>query len=96
MITTIRRPVIKPCPHRKETDAGELVIIFHGAAPELHALAAQVDELSARSVTHEVFTAAVIELVPDAVVTTTWSTGPWSVEVTGGAVLREPVDSGGA
>ena len=79
--TTIRRPVIKQCPFKDETDAGELVITFAGDAPELHGLAAKVDALNAEPVSHEDFTAAVAALVPDARVVTTWNTGPWSVEV---------------
>jgi len=87
MKTTIRRPVIKRCPFKDETDAGELVIVFDGEAPELHALAAAIDRLCEQPVTHEAFTAAVAELVPEAMVTTTWSTGPWATEVTEGATL---------
>ena len=87
MITTIRRPVIKRCPFKDETDAGELVITFDGEAPELHALAAAIDQLCQEPVTHEAFTAAVAELVPDAKVTTTWSTGPWAAEVTESATF---------
>ena len=95
---TLKRPVIKRCPFRDETDAGELIIVLPLEAPELHNLAAQVDALCADAVTHEDFTAFVAALVPGAAVSTTWSTGPWSVEVTGGdiALLRERVDSGGA
>ncbi len=81
MITVIRRPVIKTCPYKDETDAGELVIAFPGPAPELHDLAAQVDALCAKPVSHEDFTASAAALVPGAQVTTTWNTGPWSVEV---------------
>lgn len=81
MITTIRRPVIKRCPFVGETDAGELVITFPGEAPELHNLAGQVDALCAEPISHEEFTASVAAMVPDAHVVTTWSTGPWSVEV---------------
>ena len=87
MKTTITRPVIKRCPFRDETDAGVLKIVFDGEAPELHALAAAIDRLCGEPVTHEAFTAAVAELVPNAMVTTTWSTGPWTAEVTDGAVL---------
>jgi hypothetical protein len=83
MKTTIRRPVIKRCPFRGETDSGELVITFDGPAPELHALAAQVDVLCAAAVTHEDFTGQVVALVPGAEVTTAWNTGPWFVEVSG-------------
>lgn len=81
MITTLRRPVIKRCPFRDETDTGELVIVIDGEAPELHAFGAQVDKLAGEPVTHEQFTAAVADLLPGAKVTTTWHTGPWSVEV---------------
>jgi hypothetical protein len=81
MKTTIRRPVIKQCPFRNETDTGELVIIFNGGAPELHGLAASVDSIAADPITHEEFTRRVTALVPEAIsVTTTWHTGPWSVE----------------
>jgi hypothetical protein len=85
MITTIRRPVIKRCPFRDETDAGELVITFAGEAPELHALAAEIDALCTGPVSHEDFTRAVYALAPGAsLVVTTWSTGPWAVKVTEG------------
>jgi hypothetical protein len=84
---TITRPVIKRCPFKDETDAGVLKIVFDGEAPELHALAADIDRLCAEPVTHEAFTAAVAELVPEAMVTTTWSTGPWAAEVIEGAEL---------
>ena len=95
---TIRRPVIKRCPFKPETDAGELVITFPEDAPELHGLAGQVDRLCAEPVTHEEFTRAVADLLePGALVTTTWHTGPWSVEVREGPgaadadqVVREP------
>jgi hypothetical protein len=85
VITTIRRPVIKRCPFKDETDAGELVITFAGEAPELHALAAEIDALCAGPVSHEAFTKAVYALIPAAsLVVTTWNTGPWSVEITEG------------
>ena len=50
--------------------------------PELHNLAAEVDKLCTKPVSHEQFTAAVAALVPEAQVVTTWNTGSWSVEVT--------------
>jgi len=82
MRTTIRRPVIKLCPFKDETDAGELIIMFPGEAPELHALAAKVDALAAGPVSHEDFTSAVAALLPaGSQVATTWNTGPWSVRV---------------
>lgn len=84
---TIMRPVLKRCPFKDETDAGVLKIVFDGEAPELHALSAAIDRLCEEPVTHEAFTAAVAELVPGAMVTTTWSTGPWAAEVTEGPVL---------
>jgi hypothetical protein len=83
MRTTIRRAVIKPCPHRNETDSGELVIVFDGPAPELHALAAKIDALCTAAVTHEDFTGQVAALLPAAEVRTAWNTGPWFVEVSG-------------
>jgi hypothetical protein len=82
MATTITRPVIKRCPHRDETDAGQLTITFPGHAPELHDLAAKVDALCELPITHEAFTDHIRALVPGAHVETTWHTGPWSVEVT--------------
>lgn len=78
---TVRRPVVKRCPHRDEIDAGELEITFTGDAPELHSLAAHVDAAAGEPVTHEEFTRQIAALVPGAHVTTRWSTGPWSVEV---------------
>lgn len=78
----VRRPVIKRCPFKDETDAGELVITFPGDAPELHTLAGQVDKLCAEPITHEEFTRAIAVMLGDEVqVSTTWNTGPWSVEV---------------
>ncbi len=91
MVTvTLRRPVIKRCPYRDETDAGDLVVVLDGEAPELHDLAAQVDALCAEPITHEQFTDRLAALLPaGARVTTTWHTGPWAVEVeAAGAVLR--------
>ena len=83
---TIRRPVMKQCPFKDETDAGELIITFPGAAPELHNLSELVDSMFAGPVTHEEFTRAVADMLGgEAKVTTTWQTGPWSVEVTEGA-----------
>lgn len=97
--TIIRRPVIKRCPFKDEIDAGELVITIPGEAPELHALAEQVDALAAEPVSHEEFTTRVSALLaPGAEVMTTWHTGPWSVEVReevparGDQVVREPDD----
>jgi hypothetical protein len=82
MITVIRRPVIKQCPYKHETDAGELTVTIPGPAPELHELAASVDAITAGAVSHEDFTAAVAALLPPgSQVVTTWRTGPWSVEV---------------
>lgn len=79
---TVRRPVIKRCPFKAETDAGELVITFPGDAPELHNLAEKIDALCAEPITHEDFTRAIAVMLGDEVqVSTTWNTGPWSVEV---------------
>jgi len=83
--TIIRRPVIKHCPFRDETDAGGLVITFSGPAPELHELGVWVDTLAAGPISHEEFTAGIAELVPGAQVVTTWHTGPWTVECSDGA-----------
>jgi hypothetical protein len=95
VITVIRRPVVKQCPYRHETDAGELVVTIPGPAPELHELAAQVDRIAAGPVSHEEFTARVAALLPaGAHASTTWHTGPWAVEVReeapGDRVVREP------
>ena len=79
---TIRRPVIKRCPFKDETDAGELMITFPGDAPELHNLSAQIDALCAGPVTHEDFTRGIAEMLGEGVqVITTWHTGSWAVEV---------------
>lgn len=79
---TLRRPVIKRCPFKDETDAGELVIVLPGDAPELHHLGEQIEALCAEPVTHEDFTRGVADMLGEgAQVTTTWHTGPWSVEV---------------
>jgi hypothetical protein len=88
MITTLTRQVVKRCPYKDETDAGELVIVIDGDVPELHELGRQVDELSAGRITHEDFTSDVAALLPGAQVTTRWKTGPWSVEVSISAVPR--------
>ncbi len=95
---TIRRPVIKRCPFKDETDAGELVIVLPEDAPELHNLAEQVDKLCAEPVTHEDFTRGVLDLLGgEGIVTTTWHTGPWTVEVQEGSgdLLRESVERPG-
>lgn len=83
---TVRRPVIKRCPFKPETDVGELVITFPEDAPELHNLAAWVDSLCGDPITHEEFTRAIADFLGSGTqVTTTWHTGPWSVEVTEGS-----------
>lgn len=85
--TTLRRQVVKRCPYKAETDVGELVITIPGEAPELHALADAIDAAAADPVSHEAFTAEVADMLPaGSKVTTTWHTGPWSVEVTSAAV----------
>lgn len=82
MAVSLRMPVVKQCPFRDETDAGELVITIPGDAPELHDLAAAVDSAAAGRVSHEDFTRRVASLLPaGSGVVTTWHTGPWSVEV---------------
>ena len=79
---TITRQVIKPCPFKNEMDAGELVVVIPGDAPELHQLGRTVDGLCGEAVSHEDFTRAVAGLMPaGSTVTTRWRTGPWSVEV---------------
>jgi hypothetical protein len=83
---TLRRAVLKRCPFKDEADAGDLVIVLPGDAPELHALGEEIDGLCREPVTHEDFTRAVVAILPEgAQVTTTWHTGAWSVEVTEGA-----------
>jgi hypothetical protein len=82
MLTTIRRPAIKRCPYKDETDIGEIEINFDGPAPELHELDNKINALCANAISHEDFTAGIAALVPDAIVKTTWQTGSWSVEVT--------------
>jgi len=96
-VITVRRPVIKRCPFKDETDAGELVITFAEDAPELHNLAEKIDALCAEPVTHEDFTRGVLDMLGgEAQVTTTWHTGPWSVEVReGDDLLRESVERPG-
>ena len=80
---TMRRPLLKHCPYREETDAGELTVVLPADAPELHDLGRQIDALCGQPVTHEDFTRAVLGLLPEgATVTTRWHTGPWDVEVT--------------
>jgi hypothetical protein len=82
VITVLRRPIVKQCPFKDETDHGELVITIRGDAPELHALAAAVDEAAKGRVSHEDFTRRVAALLPaGSEVVTTWHTGPWDVEV---------------
>jgi hypothetical protein len=82
MITTLRRQVVKQCPFKDETDAGELVITIDGDAPELHGLGEAVDAYTADPISHEDFTRSVAMLLPaGSEAVTTWTTGPWSVEV---------------
>lgn len=82
MITTLRRSVTKQCPFKDETDNGDLVITIPGEAPELHALAASVDGYADIRISHEDFTAGIASLLPaGSEAVTTWTTGPWSVEV---------------
>ncbi len=93
---TVRRPVIKRCPFKDETDAGELIITFQEDAPELHNLSEQIDKLCAEPVTHEDFTRGVLDMLGgEAAVVTRWHTGPWDVEVREGDLLREPVERPG-
>ena len=90
---TIRRPVLKQCPFKSELDAGELAIVLPGDAPELHRLAARIDMLCMDPCTHEDFTRAVLDLLPEgAEVVTTWHTGPWTGEVgeNHAGLLRNP------
>jgi hypothetical protein len=84
MTVILRRPVIKRCPFRPETDAGTLTITLPGGpVPELHSLDDRIDALCADPISHEEFTAFVAAVLPaDAVVTTKWNTGAWDVEVT--------------
>lgn len=82
MKTRLSSPILKICPYRKEKDYGRLVIKIPGPAPELHALGMKVDYLAANPISHEEFTAEVAKLVPGAVVTSYWETGPWKVKVT--------------
>jgi hypothetical protein len=82
MSVILRRPVLKRCPFKDEADAGELAIFLPEDAPELHNLGDVIDALCAKPVTHEDFTRAVLDVLPEgAGVVTTWHTGPWSVEV---------------
>ena len=94
----VSMPVTKRCPFRDETDIGHLTVTAPGDSPELHSLAEQIRELATREpVSHEDYTRAVAWLLPAGTkVVTTWQTGPWDVEVTEYAVLREPIDSAGA
>jgi hypothetical protein len=97
-VITLRTPVLKRCPFKDEADAGELVIVLPGDAPELHKLGDEIAALCREPVTHEDFTRAVAALLPGgAQVTTRWQTGRWSAEVSeGDALLRESVDPEGA
>jgi hypothetical protein len=82
VITTLRRAVAKQCPFKDETDRGELVITIPGDVPELHAFGEVVDLLTADPISHEDFTSRVAALLPaGSEAVTTWTTGPWSVEV---------------
>jgi hypothetical protein len=97
MITTSRRPVIKQCPYKPETDFGELVITTAGPPSRLQALAEAIAAITARPVSHEDFTAAVAALLPaGARAASTWHTAGWEVEVTVegrrmATALRRPV-----
>jgi hypothetical protein len=81
----LRMPVVKECPFREETDIGRLRIIVYGAdAPELHALAARIEDLAVKpgGISHEDYTAAVAALCPaGSKVTSWWRTGPWEIRV---------------
>lgn len=95
---TVTMPVLKRCPFADEIDAGQLAVTFAEDAPELHNLAAQVQKLCAEPITHEDFTRSVLDMLGgEALVVTTWNTGPWSVEVQegDGDLLREPVERPG-
>lgn len=91
MNVTLRRQVVKTCPFKNETDVGELVITIDAdEAPELHELGARIDALTTEPITHEDFTREVAALVPEgSEVVTTWSTGPWAVEVRARALFRD-------
>jgi len=89
MITTYRRPVIKQCPYKPETDLGELVITAAGRLPRLPALDAAIAAITARPASHEDLIAGVAALLPaGARVTATWHVPGWTVEVGDAAVLR--------
>lgn len=81
MRVRLKRQVVKRCPYRDEIDRGTLVIMWADAdaAPELHALAQQVDACGSEPTTHEEWTARIAALVPDATVESHWHTGPWRV-----------------
>jgi len=82
MITTYRRPVIKQCPYKPETDLGELVITAAGRLPRLPALDAAIAAITARPASHEDFTVGVAALLPPgARAASTWHTAGWAVEV---------------
>jgi hypothetical protein len=94
MTVTLLRPLIKTHPGRQEPDAGELMIVLPGQAPELHALGKTVDALCAEILTHDEFTTRLARVLPPgAQVTVRWRTGPWLVKaLPGGAVtLYRPV-----
>lgn len=79
----ITRSVTKVCPHKGETDFGSLTLSFAENAPELHDLGRQIDCLALyERLTHEDYTRAIAELVPDASIETKWFTGGWHCEVT--------------
>ena len=78
---TVTMPVLKRCPFVDETRRGPTGHHVREDAPELHNLAAQVQKLCAEPVTHEDFTRSVADMLGgEALVVTTWHTGPWDVE----------------
>ena len=76
------RMVAHRCPHANDdVDIGELEIELPDDAPELHALARQIDTFADVDITHEEYTRQIAKLLPTgARVHTTWRTGGWLVD----------------
>lgn len=78
----VTRTVTKRCPYVDEIDVGTVALTFHGNAPELHALAAELNAYRTVATTHEDFTRHLYDLPGVIHVTTTWHTAGFDVVVT--------------
>lgn len=80
MRTVVTAPITHLCPHVDEVDVGTVTLTFDGPAPELHALARDLDSFHTKAITHEDLTERLAALYPTATVVTTWATAGLTVE----------------